>query len=838
MKKRHTTHGWPKTVIAAACAVPYLIFAGAGITSAHAAGGDTHQDGHEHTTPRATRRTDTLEVYLGPDDVTERDVAVEVEGAWSVAADVVYDNHGNAAPVGAATFADMDFKASGEGAMGLFISGGRIKDADAMTVNLLDSRILMDGEDALGVYLNGDARLRLENVDVHLQADPGSQYAGGIAANADTRVELRGGAMRTEHGFGIEANNGARVAIDSGQIVASGQADAHGLKLIEFDPDGRPTPANHITLTGNSVVQAPDASAVWVDSRSANRLDATDSRLSGDRLVTVAEHQGFMGAWTAGARLRFNADNSQLAGGSSVHALSRLAMNLRSRSDWAIHPTAAGQTRSDVTFLSVEESDIRFHDAGTGLYQRLVVGHGDTGGRTDVYQALGGNARVHLNTRLNDGGALVNQHTDRLIVLGDASGSTWLQVNPVAGSTGAETGDTASDGISVAQVYGQARADTFKLVGDYVAVGPYQYRLQAFDPATSDPDQRDAAGSGGAFWDFRLLGAMTQSGFGDSTTPDVVPQLPSYLAAPTALFQARLFDIDTWHRRLGDARGAGGDTTSQTREFFLRSYGGDYDYRSQSGASSYAAKTRYRAVQVGGNAVSATQNDATWRAGAAVSVGDLSFQPQGIDGNRKTRLQVWSVSPTITWQHDGSEGHAGGYVDALVALGGFKGDVTTRQRGRTATLKGKSAAASVEVGVPFDVAGLTVLPQVQAVYQHLKFDRSRDVDGINVKLGSHQQLTLRGGGELRKAFQTRAGHAIQVYGKVHVAHTLEDSKKVKLSGDFRTGKTGTVLEAGVGVDAALAKGRGVVYADVTRQNRIGRAGHNGWTANVGVRVRF
>jgi len=197
-------------------------------------------------------------------------------------------------------------------------------------------------------------------------------------------------------------------------------------------------------------------------------------------------------------------------------------------------------------------------------------------------------------------------------------------------------------------------------------------------------------------------------------------------------------------------------------------------------------------------------------------------------------MKAWSVSPTVTWQHT-----QGGYVDALVATGGFSGDVSTRQRGKTATLRGKSLAASLEFGVPFYAGGLTFLPQMQAVYQHLKFDDTRDVDGLRVALGSQRQWLARSGGEIRQSFEMAGGNAVQVYSKVHVAHTLNDSKKVQIGGQaFRTGQSGTVLEAGLGVDASLGKGRSVLYADFSRQCRLSSAGHQGWSANIGARVHF
>jgi len=140
--------------------------------------------------------------------------------------------------------------------------------------------------------------------------------------------------------------------------------------------------------------------------------------------------------------------------------------------------------------------------------------------------------------------------------------------------------------------------------------------------------------------------------------------------------------------------------------------------------------------------------------------------------------------------------------------------------------------------MPIAVAGVTVTPQVQASWQRLKFDRARDADGVAVALGTLTQWRVRAGGQVGKVFDTPTGTSIQLYGKAHLAHHLGDGEKVHLAQDFRLGKSGTMLETGVGLEANFAQNRAAVYADLTRQTRLSRAGHQGWSANVGVRVRF
>ncbi|WP_441296298.1 autotransporter outer membrane beta-barrel domain-containing protein [Bartonella harrusi] len=86
---------------------------------------------------------------------------------------------------------------------------------------------------------------------------------------------------------------------------------------------------------------------------------------------------------------------------------------------------------------------------------------------------------------MNKRGALKEQKTDRLLIYGDVEAKTTVHVDAVSGSPRGGTGFEGNNkGISIIQVSGRAKEDSFKLDGDYVALDnfPYQYRLYAYGP--------------------------------------------------------------------------------------------------------------------------------------------------------------------------------------------------------------------------------------------------------------------------------------------------------------------------------------------------------------------
>jgi len=697
------------------------------------------------------------------------------------------------------------------------LSGGRGAVADSYgQVHFDGVTITGPANNSMGIMLYDNANGTFQNGVIN--AGHGVQVWLNSSLSIANSAVTSTGAGR----YGVLIRSGSASITDHSTIATAG-ASRIALVLL-----GESTVSNHVSVDASDIVATGAGSTAVRANGATNTVNLNNhSTMRGDRLVLADRCASSTCTDGAVARLTLNASNSQLFGHALVRNASTLAMNLANGAHWTLRPSLTGTVRSDVTFLSLDAGSTIAFDPTSTQYQMLVVGSGDRLGSTAVYHApASGVARIQMNTRLDAGGALTDQHTDRLIVEGDVSGITQLTVVPVAGSLGAETGTLADQGISLVQVYGNATSDAFILDGGYVAVGPYAYHLYAFDPATSDPGQR-VSGSG-PFWDFRLQSTA-------SLTPPLAPQIPSYLLAPGALFQAGLFDVATLHRRLGDTQHSGippGDIDA-SREWFLRTYGGDYHYRSQRMPYGYDADTRYVAMQGGGNFWRLDTREHRLRVGLVGSVGGLSFAPRHVVDSRKTAMDTWLVAPTLTWRHA-----TGAYVDVVAAYGGFRGNVANRVRGNTALLAGKRIAASLQAGVDMSMGGVTVQPQMQVVYQRLEFDRRRDVDGIDVRLGTPDQWTLRAGGKVRKSWTLADGGSVQIHGKLHVAHTVGDGDNVWLSHPFALSKAGTVAEVGLGMDAVLAGGKTKLYADLTRQQRLGTTGYRGWAANLGVKILF
>jgi len=73
---------------------------------------------------------------------------------------------------------------------------------------------------------------------------------------------------------------------------------------------------------------------------------------------------------------------------------------------------------------------------------------------------------------------------------------------------------------------------------------------------------------------------------------------------------------------------------------------------------------------------------------------------------------------------------------------------------------------------------------------------------------------------------------------MHVAHSFGDNNQVWLGDAFQLSRAGNSLETSLGLDATLLGGKTTFYTDITRQQRLGNEGMQGWSANMGVQVGF
>ncbi|MCZ2159075.1 autotransporter outer membrane beta-barrel domain-containing protein [Bartonella sp. 220] len=655
-------------------------------------------------------------------------------------------------------------------------------------------------------------------------------------------------------------------------IYFKGEKSLQGLANEEASEEEKTPRRLEVVNLQRTVFSAQDH-AIYSTNKTFGVVSLTQSTLSSDSLLLKAED---------GASVAVLAVASTLEGGAYVDEDSTAKFYLGDSSTWILQSKQKREqddsALKDVSSVSlvnlISGSSIKFTLSKPNenyIYQTLHIGKG-TG---EVYKAQEG-AHIYLNTYLNFGGALGNQQTDRVLIHGDVSGKTTVHVRGVSGSPGAFTGNGGNEqGISIIQVSGTAEKDSFLLEGGYVTAdySPYQYQLYAYGPQSplgkASVGQRLVKGSGD-FWDFRLQNryvepkpdpapapspAPTPSPTpppepGPRPTPSpeprpkpeikaVVPQVPTYLLLPNALFQVGLMNINSQNNRLEALRIASGGLLKNDEQpaFFVRGYGGSYRYASNLSTFEYGygGELDYHAVEAGALLQTIENAHSNASLGVIGSYERFSLQPLDVEQSQKSAFDKWSVIAYGGIQHD-----AGCYVDTLLSYGLFKGDVLTLARGKTATLKGKPLSASVTAGKIFMIGdeGFVVDPQVQVVYQHLHFDKTRDIDDFDIDMGKLDQWVVRVGGQLTKTLSaTDEAGVVSFYSKLYLSHGLADKKFVHFKDAFQLGAFGSSLEAGLGFNAKLSQ-KFALHGDVSYQHKLTKAGFSGASFSGGVRYQF
>ncbi|WP_442894425.1 autotransporter family protein [Bartonella sp. CB60] len=581
-----------------------------------------------------------------------------------------------------------------------------------------------------------------------------------------------------------------------------------------------------------------------------------------------------------GASLMVFANASNLEGGSYVDNDSTAEFYLSNGSEWVLQPkkqrdsheSQTAKERLSASFVSlVNDSIIRFKQLKSISdydYQTLHIGKGEG----QAYRAQDG-AHFYLNAYLDAGSSLNKQQTDRVLIHGDVFGKTVVHVAAVSGSPGGITGNGNDKGFSIIQVSGNAEKNSFLLDGEYITLhgAPYQYELYAYGPTSdlgnANPDQRSVYGDE-EFWDYRLESKFVDPKPkpepspspeppapkphpspepGPSPEPEpkpevkaVVPQVPTYLLLPNSLFQTGLMDISNQNKQLEIMRTASTGMLGEDENpaLFLRGYGGNHRYASDLSAREYGygGDLDYNALEAGILLKTIENAYSTVSFGVIGTYGRLSLQPLDVEKSQRSAFDKWSATVYGSMQHD-----AGFYVDGLLSYGLFKGDVLTLARGKTATLKGHSLNASLTAGQTFAIGdeGFVFDPQAQVVYQHLQFNKARDIDNFDINIGKPDQWVMRVGGRLTKTLSATDEEArvVSVYSKLHFAHSFGKKQSVHFKDAFQLGAFGSSVEAGLGVNARLSS-KFALHGDLAYQHKLTKAGFSGTTFSGGLRYHF
>ncbi len=688
------------------------------------------------------------------------------------------------------SLANTSIDTSGVGGYGAYVYG---------SVDVANGRVHTSGQGAWGLFILDGGQVNLDNVE--LLTDGAGAYGGAFGdsiGGAGGTLNMNGGSFTSTQSDAFNVQGNSAIHLSNGAQVIGGD----GVLMDVADSLGQ------VTLTMDNDVAA-----------------------QGD---IVFDPYLLSGGTTPAANTTVSLSNGSRWTGATQHAVSYLSLD--SGSLW----TMTGD--SSVGQLALSDSTIQFAPPQNGNYKTLAV-NGDLSGTGGV---------IGINTLLNEGGALDNQQTDRLLVLGNVTttGAVLLDVTPQG--NGASTGTledgtvSSSQGISLVQVAGSSRADAFALKNGYVAVGPWKYTLYAFGPGQTDPAQ-NALGSGTLNWDYRLASAYVEPPDPDNppqpdrrapVRPALVPQMPSYITAPTALLNYGDAMIDTLHQRLGEIRDAA-PSDPHGGELFVRYVGSQQRYSSNLGFADYGFgfDQQINALQLGGSIVSWTTDNSSLRAGWAFDKGTTRVTPNAPDGASVSRYDAHGASAWMTWQQAN-----GFYVDAVLGDEHYQGDVDTQARGSAAAnLRAASWTASVEMGYPFALGkGWSLEPQAQLKRQSLTFNSFTDADGLYTQVDVGGLTTTRMGVRLTKTDDAR----FSPYVRADFIRTTGGDSQIytssnawDASGAFNGGRLGNSYRLGAGATSQWLS-HVALYGEADYRHGTDSYGLRGWQANMGLRFDF
>ncbi|HHW8818534.1 TPA: fibronectin-binding autotransporter adhesin ShdA [Salmonella enterica] len=400
----------------------------------------------------------------------------------------------------------------------------------------------------------------------------------------------------------------------------------------------------------------------------------------------------------------------------------------------------------------------------------------------------GNGGSLYLNTVLGDD----DSATDKLVITGDASGTTDLYINGIG--DGAQT----TNGIEVVDVGGVSTSDAFVLKNE-VNASLYTYRLYwnesdndwyLASKAQSDDDDSggdDTPSDGGDVTppddggDGGNVTPPDDGGDGGDVTPpddggDVAPQYRADIGAYMGnQWMARNLQMQTLYDREGSQyRNADGSV-------WARFKAGKAESEAVSG--NIDMDSNYSQFQLGGDILAWGNGQQSVTVGVMASYINAdtdSTGNRGADGSQFTssaNVDGYNLGVYATWFAD-AQTHSGAYVDSWYQYGFYNNSVESGDAG-SESYDSTANAVSLETGYRYDIAlsnGNTVslTPQAQVVWQNYSADSVKDNYGTRIDGQDGDSWTTRLGlrvdGKLYKGSRT----VIQPFAEANWLHTSDD----------------------------------------------------------------
>ncbi|ELZ0236443.1 autotransporter outer membrane beta-barrel domain-containing protein [Salmonella enterica] len=530
--------------------------------------------------------------------------------------------------------------------------------------------------------------------------------------------------------------------------------DAHGTFTLS-DPDGSFNVAANLTDVDDTL----DPNSTW-DGKSLTKLGAGKLTLSGANTYSSDTNVQEGTLWLSGdgtigemgSQQAVNVASDATFGGSNGTTVNGKVTNEGTLVFGDSEETGAILTlNGDLINMGTLASGSSSSTPGNTLYV-----DGD-------YTGNGGS--LYLNTVLGDD----DSATDKLVISGDASGTTDLYINGIG--NGAQT----TNGIEVVDVGGTSTSDAFVLKNE-VNASLYTYRLYWNE---SDND-----------WYLASKAQSDDDDSGSDVTPpdddsdvtppddggDVAPQYRADIGAYMGnQWMARNLQMQTLYDREGSQyRNADGSV-------WARFKAGKAESEAVSG--NIDMDSNYSQFQLGGDILAWGNGQQSVTVGVMASYINAdtdSTGNRGADGSQFTsssNVDGYNLGVYATWFAD-AQTHSGAYVDSWYQYGFYNNSVESGDAG-SESYDSTANAVSLETGYRYDIAlsnGNTVslTPQAQVVWQNYSADSVKDNYGTRIDGQDSDSWTTRLGlrvdGKLYKGSRT----VIQPFAEANWLHTSDD----------------------------------------------------------------
>ncbi|TWC71709.1 autotransporter outer membrane beta-barrel domain-containing protein [Herbaspirillum sp. SJZ099] len=734
------------------------------------------------------------------------------------------DQYGTTASGVQADLADTTIATTGNGAYGIYESGGA-------TVNATRVAISTSGISATGVYTqNTGSNVNL--IDSHVSTS--GTYAVGVQADTYAGMSIQNSLIETSGNFSsgaVVTTNHANITVNQSDIRSSGNR-SYGLAALY---DSVISASNSTVLTTgansnglylfngkinlqNTQVRTEGANAIGAGLTGASTLN-----IDGGSLVSAQgnaiEVYGLTGAGgAAGAAIALK-NGAQVIGGSGTLLLvGNDVAPINLSMDGGVYAegdiVSKADTFSAVTNVSLSNAS-HWQGATDGAVKQLSMSGGSrwtmtkdsTVGALDIndsvvgFKSDGGFKTLTVSGDLSGNGTFeMNSDVaalqgDLLKVEGTASGSHQILMH----NSGAEP-SAAGQHLMVVQTEGGDARFNLSNTGGVVDVGTYQYSLESGDQV------------GGRGTDQYLVNTgriSTAADAGINTAP--TSQL-TWFTEMNSLVK-RLGEL-----RLGKDEGGVWARTFAKQQNVDNKVGSAFDQRLY--GTQFGADTSFR------------QDNGRWYVGGMAG---LSTGNRHLSGSSTGETDSYHVGAYATWI-----GNDGIYVDMLGKLNLFKNSFDTLSTDGshvTGSYSTPGIGMSVELGRHIELdKGWFVEPQMQLTTLWIKGKDYSASNGLQFEVDHSQSIQTRFGAVVGKKIKTASGHLVQPYVKLSGVHEFDGVDQVRSNGHaFRSDLGGSRVEGGFGVAAELGR-NSRLYVDL--ETAKGPKVSEPWGINFGYRYAW